>query len=89
MASATGRNDACRWDMDTDLRNTKARLVKIAIAALIGAVFTWFAMKSISSSGRGPNRDPVGSSEVPLLAIAMFVVTTAFSHTILSRRRRD
>jgi hypothetical protein len=76
--------------MDTDLRNTKARLIRIAIAAVIGVVFTWFAMKSIASSGRGPNRDPVGSSEVPLLAIAMFVVITAFSHSILSRRaRRD
>jgi hypothetical protein len=73
--------------MDTDLRNTKARLVKLAIAAVIGAVFTWFAMQSMQSSGRGPNKDPVGASEVPLLAIAMFVVTTACAHAILSRRR--
>ena len=74
--------------MDTDLRDTKARLVRIAVAALIGVVFTWFAMKAIASSGPGPNGDPVGSSEVPLLAIVMFIVTTAGSHAVLSSRRR-
>jgi len=75
--------------MDTDLRNTKARLTRLAIAAVIGAIFTFFMMKAMTSSGRGPNHDPVGASTVPLLAIFVFVVTTGFSHAILSRRRRS
>jgi len=72
--------------MDTDLRNTRARLIKLAIAAAIGAVLTWFAMQAMTSSGPAANRDPVGASTVPLLAIAVFVVTTAVTHGILSRR---
>ena len=74
--------------MDTDLRNTKARLHKIALAMLVGAVFTFFAMKSIASDGGGPNKDPVGSSEVPLLAIFMFIMTTVGAHAILAKRKR-
>ena len=73
--------------MDTDLRNTKGRLRKLALAAAIGAIFTFFMMKAMMSSGPGPNHDPVGASIAPLLAIFVFVVTTGFSHKILSRRR--
>lgn len=73
--------------MDTDLRNTKGRLKRLALAAAIGAVFTVVAMKAMLSSGRGPNHDPVGSSIAPLLAIFVFVITTGFGHSILSKRR--
>lgn len=71
--------------MDTDLRNTKARLIRLAIAAVIGGVLTWLAMEAMTSSGPSANRDPVGASTVPLLAIAVFVVTTLVAHGILSR----
>jgi hypothetical protein len=73
--------------METDLRNTKARLRRLAIAAACGAVFTYFTIRAMLSSGRGPNHDPVGASLAPLLAVFIFVVTTGFSHAILSRRR--
>ena len=73
--------------MDADLRNTRARLTKLGIAAALGAIFTFFTMKAISSDGHGPNHDPVGASSVPLLAIFIFVVTTLTAHAILSRRR--
>ncbi|MBV8760938.1 MAG: hypothetical protein JO257_26830 [Deltaproteobacteria bacterium] len=73
--------------MDTDLRNTRARLRRLLLAAAIGAVFTVFTMKAMLSSGRGPNHDPVGASIAPLLAIFVFVVTTGFGHSILSRRK--
>jgi hypothetical protein len=73
--------------MDGDLRNTKARLIKVGLAAAIGAVFTFFTIKAMTSSGPGPNHDPVGSSMVPLLSIFIFVVTSLFAHAILSRRR--
>ena len=74
-------------DPPTDLRNTKARLIRLAIAAVIGGVLTWFTIQAMRSSGPAPNSDPVGSGMVPMLAIAIFVVTTACSHAILSRRR--
>jgi hypothetical protein len=74
--------------MENDLRNTKARLLRLAMAAACGAVFTFFTLEAMLSSGRGPNHDPVGASIAPLLAIFIFVVTTGFSHSILSRRRR-
>jgi hypothetical protein len=73
--------------VDSDLRNTKPRLVRLALAAVIGAVFTFFMMKALRSSGPGPNHDPVGASIAPLLAIFVFVITTGFSHSILTRRR--
>jgi hypothetical protein len=73
--------------MDTDLRNTKGRLQRLALAAVIGAIMTFFMMKAMLSSGPR-NHDPVGASIAPLLAIFVFVVTTGFSHAILSRRRR-
>lgn len=73
--------------MDTDLRNTKARLTRLALAAVIGGIFTFFMMKAMRSSGPAPNHDPVGASIAPLLAIFVFVITTGFSHKILSRRR--
>ena len=74
--------------METDLRNTKARLRRLALAAACGAIFTYFTLKAMLSSGRGPNHDPVGASIAPLLAIFIFVVTTGVSHSILARRSR-
>jgi hypothetical protein len=70
-----------------DLHGYGPRLRKIAIAAVIGAVLTLFAVKGMTSSGRGPNTDPVGMGSVIMVAIAMFVVTTAFAHKILSKKR--
>jgi hypothetical protein len=70
-----------------DLHGYGPRLRKIAIAAVIGAVLTFFAVKGMTSTGRGPNQDPVGLGSVGMVAIAMFVVTTAFAHKILSKKR--
>ncbi len=74
-------------DASTDLRNTRARLIKLAIAAVIGGVLTAFTLLAMMSSGRGPNEDPVGASIMPLLGVAIFVLTTAFAHRILSKKR--
>lgn len=76
-------------DPAADLHNYRPRLVRLAIAAGIGAVITVLAMLAIdSSAGRGPNSDPVGLSSVAFLAIAIFVVTTAASHGIIGALRR-
>jgi hypothetical protein len=69
-----------------DLRNTKARLKKIGVSAAISAVFTFFTMRAILSGNEKPNTDPVGAGSVWMLGIAIFVVLTLFSHSILSRK---
>ena len=74
-------------DESTDLRNTRARLIKLAIAAAIGGVLTFFTVLSMTSSGRGANSDPVGASIMPLLGVAIFVVTTSMAHKIISKKR--
>jgi hypothetical protein len=71
----------------TDLRNTRGRLIKLAIAAAIGGVLTLFTMLSITSTGRGANSDPIGQSIMPLLGIAIFVVTTSLAHKVIAKRR--
>jgi hypothetical protein len=74
-------------DESTDLRNTRGRLIKLAIAAAIGGVLTVFTMLGITNTGRGPNPDPVGASIIPLLGVAIFVVTTSFAHKFISKKR--
>lgn len=74
-------------ETQVDLHDYGPRLRKIAIAAVIGAVLTFFAVKGMTSSGRGPNTDPVGAGTVTMLAFAMFVVTTAFTHKIITKKR--
>ncbi len=74
-------------DAPTDLRDTRGRLKKLALAAVIGGVLTFFTVRAMMSSGHGPNHDPVGLSIMPLLGIAIFVVTTAASHRVLSKKR--
>jgi hypothetical protein len=73
-------------DDATDLRNTRGRLKKLAIAAVIGAVLTFFTTRAMMSTGHG-NTDPVGASIMPLLGLVIFVMTTAFAHRILSKKR--
>lgn len=73
--------------MDTDLRNTRGRLLKLAIAAAIGAVLTFFVIQAMTNSGRGPNEDPIGTGSVGILAIAVFVVTTLCAHKIITKKR--
>lgn len=70
-----------------DLRNTRGRLRRLALAAVIGAVLTFFAMRSIADTGHGQNSDPVGGSLLPLLSIFVFVLTTTFAHKLISKKR--
>jgi hypothetical protein len=70
-----------------DLHDYGPRLKKLAIAAVIGAILTAFSVKAMTSSGRGPNEDPVGAGSVWMLAFAMFIVTTGFAHRIITKKR--
>ncbi|MBA3459006.1 MAG: hypothetical protein H0T46_03530 [Deltaproteobacteria bacterium] len=71
-----------------DLRNFRPRLIRLAIAAAISAVFTWFTLQAMLSSGRGPSGDPISSASVGVLAIAVFVIVTMTAYAIVSRRAR-
>jgi hypothetical protein len=71
-----------------DLRNTRARLRSLALALVVGAVFTFFTMMAMSSSGRGPNKDPIGGATYGLLAIFVFVIETVIAHKIITKKRR-
>ena len=71
-----------------DLRDHRGRLVRLGIAAAVALVVTIVVMHAINSWSRPANADPVGSSAVPLLAIGMFVVTTAVVTGVLARFRR-
>jgi len=70
---------------DTDLRDHRGRLTRLGIAAAVALVVTVVIMYAINSWSRAPNADPVGSSELPLLAIGLFVVMTAFVTGVLAR----
>jgi len=73
---------------ETDLRNFRPRLIKLAIAAAIGAVLTYFTVHAMTHSGRGPSSDPISGSSVGVLAIAIWVISSMASYSILSRRPR-
>ena len=75
-------------ELDTDLRNFKPRLIRLAIASAISAVLTWFTMQAMVSSGRGPANDPISGSSVGVLSIAIFVILTLVSYSVISRKRR-
>ncbi|MBL9014795.1 MAG: hypothetical protein JNL83_11495 [Myxococcales bacterium] len=75
-------------EIDTDLRNVRRRLVRLAIASAISAVLTYLTMQAMVSSGRGPSADPISSSSVGVLSIAIFVITTLVSYSVISRKRR-
>lgn len=74
-------------DASADLHNYGPRLKRLAVAAVIGAIMTFFSVKAMTSSGRGPNEDPVGVGSVGMLAFAMFVMTTGVAHKLISKKR--
>ena len=72
-------------DGSIDLRDSRGRLVRLGIATAIGLCVTVVVMHFINAWSRPPNGDPVGSSAVPLLAIGVFVVTTAFVRGLMKK----
>jgi hypothetical protein len=75
-------------DLSHDVRDHRGRLIRLAVAIVIGAVVTIVAMRWIHSVSAPVNSDPVATSSVGLLAIAIFVVTTAFAAAMIARFRR-
>lgn len=68
----------------TDLRDHRGRLIRFAAAVLVGLAVTIGTMRAIASVSIEPNSDPVGSSSVMLLAIGVFVATSAVALAAIS-----
>lgn len=73
---------------DMDLRDTRGRLKRLILAASFALLVTTLVMHWIDSVSDGPNSDPVGASTQPLLAIAMFVMTTWVASAAINRITR-
>jgi hypothetical protein len=74
-------------DESIDLRGQRKRLTSIAIAALIGLVVTVLAMRFMEAVSVEPNADPVGASMESLIAIAIYVITSAWLAGVIGRMR--
>ena len=74
-----------------DLRDTRGRLARFAVAVAIGLAVTIVVIRWIGSVSAPPNTDPVGSSTVGLLAIGIFVVSSSVALSLLAAiaRRRQ
>ena len=70
---------------DIDLRDSRGRLIRLGVSAAIALIVTIVAMHFIDDWSRPANSDPIGASAVPLLAIGVFVVTTAFVRGLMKR----
>ena len=67
-----------------DLRDHRGRLIRLAIAVVIGAVLTVLLMILVRSLAETPNPDPVSSASVGMLAIGIFLAATGASLAIIS-----
>jgi hypothetical protein len=71
-----------------DLRDMRGRFRRLVLAAVLGFALTWLAMTAINNSGPRADDNPIGAGSVPLLAICMFIVTTAAISAVLARLAR-
>lgn len=72
-------------DPSLDIRDQRRRLVRLAVSACVGVVVTVLSLRFMIATSRSPNADPIGSSSVGLLGIGIFVTTTTFMVSLLSR----
>jgi len=75
-------------DADVDLLDTRGRLRRLALATTIGALVTLLVMHLIGSVSTPASNDPVSPSAILLLAVGMFVVTTALGVSVLAHLHR-
>jgi hypothetical protein len=75
-------------DPAMDLMDRRGRLKRLGVAVAIGLAITVVVMWAIMSVSITPNKDPVAGSSVGLLAIFVFIVTTATAHSLVNRFSR-
>jgi len=72
-------------DETVDLRGERQRLARLGVAIVIAVSLTVAAMWTMDSVSGAPDTDPVGASARPVLAIVIFIVSTAWVTLLLAR----
>ncbi|MDB4957128.1 MAG: hypothetical protein JWO36_4697 [Myxococcales bacterium] len=71
-------------ELSYDVRDHRGRLIRFAIAVVLGALVTLFAMIEIRSVAAAPNSDPISGSSVVLLAVGLFVVASGLALALVT-----
>lgn len=78
-------------DVSTDLLDTRGRVIRLAIATVIGFMLAVVVFGFVRSVAVPPNADPISKLGGIELALGLFLVLTAIVHAVLTkvaRRRR-
>lgn len=72
-------------ELDQDIFQRGPRLKRIGLAMLIGGVATFFMLRSMIHSGKGPQQDPIGQTSVLMMGVMMFVLSSLMCHKFIVR----
>lgn len=67
-----------------DLHDYRRRLLRLALALVVAAVFTVVTMTGIHAVSGTPDRNPIGGSAPALVAIIIFVMSAVGAHIAIS-----
>jgi membrane protein insertase Oxa1/YidC/SpoIIIJ len=70
---------------DQDIFDRGPRLKRIGLAMLIAGVATFFMLRSMINSGKGPQKDPIGQTSVVMMGVMMFVLSAVMVHKFIVR----
>ena len=70
---------------EADIFDRSGRLKRIGIAMLIAGVATFFTLRAMIDSGKGPQKDPVGQASVVLVGLFMFVLSAVTCLKFITR----
>ena len=78
-------------DGTVDLLDTRGRMLRLLVAAVIGVVATYMIFGVVQSLAVGPNPDPVSQMSQITMRAGLFLACTAIVNAVLSRvaRRRS
>jgi hypothetical protein len=77
-------------DPTVDLLHTRERVLRLAVAAVIGAIAAYMIFGLVRSVATGPNPDPVSKLSGITLGGGLFLASTAIVNAVLgwvARRR--
>jgi hypothetical protein len=78
-------------DQTVDLLDTRGRMLRLLLAAVIGAVLSYMIFSVVQSLAVGPNPDPVSQMSQITMRAGLFLASTAIVNAVLSwvARRRS
>jgi hypothetical protein len=78
-------------DGTVDLLDTRGRMLRLLVAAVIGAVVSYMVFGVVQSLAVGPNPDPVSQMSQITMRAGLFLAATALVNAVLGRvaRRRS